>query len=93
MQDADPTPLIPAERDLYPVALTPGRKLRLFQEHDPEKQWWNLDEMRFCAKCERLFIGREIRVLEDDRSNLHFRCPTAGCAGTWTVWQYPELHL
>ncbi|RYD40461.1 MAG: hypothetical protein EOP83_35240 [Verrucomicrobiaceae bacterium] len=81
------------DRDLYPVALTPGRKLRLFQTHDHEKQWWNLDEMRFCAKCEHLFVGRDIKVLEDDRQEIHFRCPTQGCDGSWPDWQYPALHL
>jgi hypothetical protein len=78
---------------MSPAVLTPGRKLRLFQQSDPFKQWWSLDELRFCAKCEHLFIGREIKVLEDDEGALHFRCPTLKCESTWEDWQYPELHL
>ena len=70
-----------------------GLKLRLFQQSDPLKQWWSLDEMRFCAKCEHLFIGREIRLVEDEDGNVHFRCPTPTCEGQWEDWQYPELHL
>ncbi len=72
---------------------TDGRRLKLFQASDPFKQWWSLDEMRFCARCERLFLGREIRLTEDDTGNVIFHCPTPGCEGTWTDWQYPELHL
>jgi len=72
---------------------TPGRKLKLFQATDPYKQWWSLDEMRFCAKCEHLFIGGDIKLTEDEDGNIHFRCPTLDCQGTWIDWEYPELHL
>lgn len=78
---------------MAPAVLTPGRKLRLFQESDPLKHWWSLDEMRYCAKCEHLFIGRDLKVLEDDAGALHFRCSTLHCESGWTDWQYPELHL
>ena len=78
---------------MYTLPLTDGRKLRLFQTRDPLKQWWSLDEMRFCRKCEHLFIGREIKVFEDDNSVIHFRCPTHGCEGQFHDWEYPQLHL
>ena len=78
---------------MSPIAFTPGRKLRLFQQSDPFKQWWSLDELRYCAKCEHLFIGRDIKVLEDDEGALHFRCPSLKCESNWEDWQYPELHL
>ena len=72
---------------------TPGRKLKLFQATDPYKQWWSLDELRFCAQCEHLFIGRDIRLTEDADGKIHFHCPTLNCPGTWIDWEYPELHL
>ena len=72
---------------------TPGRKLQLFRESDPLKQWWSLDEMRFCAKCEHLFIGHDIRLIEDEFGEVHFHCPTIGCEGSWPDWEYPQLHL
>ncbi len=72
---------------------TDGRKLKLFQASDPLKYWWSLDEMRFCTRCGHLFIGRDIKLVEDERGTIHFRCPTMGCAGSWEDWQYPELHL
>ena len=75
------------------VLLTPGRKLRLFQAHDSKKQWWSLEETRFCRKCERLFIGRDIQVLEDGRGGTRFHCPTARCDGGFPDWEYPRLHL
>jgi len=75
------------------LPLTNGRKLKLFQRHDPFKQWWSLDELRFCAKCEHLFIGRQIKVFEDDDMQYHFHCPTLKCDGGFADWQYPELHL
>jgi hypothetical protein len=70
-----------------------GLKLRLFQNSDPHKDWWSLSEMRFCARCEHLFTGRDIRLTEDEKGVVHFHCPTYGCEGTWDDWQYPELHL
>jgi len=78
-----------------PMALpqTDGRKLRLFRASDPFKRWWSLDEMRFCAKCEHLFIGRDIKLIEDENEVIHFQCPTYGCDGNWADWEYPELHL
>ena len=67
--------------------------IRIFQEHDPFKQWWSLDELRFCRKCEHLIIGRDIRLLQDDDDAYHFRCPTLDCDATWEDWEYPDLHL
>ena len=78
---------------LSALPLTPGRKLRLFQASDPYKQWWTLEETRFCARCEHLFIGREIRVLEDGQGKVYFRCPTPRCEGGFADWEYPQLHL
>ena len=75
------------------LPLTAGRKLKLFRECDPCKDWWSLEELRFCNRCEHLFIGRDIRVLEDEDGNVHFRCPTHDCDGGWAEWEYPQLHL
>jgi hypothetical protein len=49
--------------------------------------------LRFCAKCEHLFIGRDIRLTEDEKGEIHFHCPTPNCDSDWEHWQYPELHL
>ena len=70
-----------------------GMRLKLYQASDPLKQWYSLDEMRFCAKCEHVFTGRDIRMTEDDKGNIHFHCPTFQCDGQWPDWEYPELHL
>ncbi len=78
---------------LSALPLTPGRKLRLFQASDPYKQWWTLEETRFCARCEHLFIGRDIKVLEDGQGGIHFQCPTPRCEGGFADWEYPQLHL
>ncbi len=78
---------------LTALLLTPGRKLRLFRENDSHKQWWTLDETRFCKKCEHLFIGRDIKVFEDEKEQIHFRCPTHGCPAGFEDWEYPQLHL
>ena len=75
-----------------PLITTLGRKLKLLQRHD-RRQWWSIDEARFCTRCEHLFLGREIRFLEDDDSVVHFHCPTYECEGTLPDWDYPELHL
>jgi hypothetical protein len=72
---------------------TAGRKLKLFQAHDPLKHWWSLGEMRFCTKCEHLFTGHDIRVTLDDDDEVEFHCPTLNCKGQWEDWQYPNLHL
>lgn len=78
---------------LTKTLLTGGRKLRLFQASDPLKQWWSLDEARFCKRCEHLFLGRDIQVLEDEAGQVHFRCPTLRCDGGFEDWEYPQLHL
>jgi hypothetical protein len=72
---------------------TPGRKLKLFQDSDPVKEWWSLGETRFCAKCQHLFTGHDIRLSEDAQGEVQFHCPTPGCHGKWEDWQYPQLHL
>lgn len=72
---------------------TDGRKLRLFQASDPLKTWWSLDKMRICAKCERLFLGREIKISEDEFAHVAFHRPGFQCSGSWEDWNYPELHL
>jgi hypothetical protein len=75
------------------LPLTDGHKLRLFRENDPATQWWSLDEMRFCAKCGHLLLGRDIKVYQDEHGQLHFRCPSFNCDARWGDWQYPQLHL
>ncbi len=72
---------------------TPGRKLILFQQSDPLKQWWSLGEMRVCARCQHLFTGHDIRLSEPEPGVIAFHCPTIECEGTWEDWEYPELHL
>ena len=83
----------PAPKALHPLFTTDGRKLRLLQTHDRLKQWWTLDELRFCAKCQHVFPGRDIRFMEDKFQVVHFRCPTYDCDGGFEEWQYPRLHL
>lgn len=78
---------------LTAMLLTDARKLRLFQISDPLKQWWSLGETRFCARCEHLFVGRDIKVFEDAEGVVHFRCPTWRCEGGFADWEYPQLHL
>lgn len=78
---------------LYPLIVVAGRKLALLRGGDPYKQWWSLDETRFCSRCEHLFIGRDLRLFEDEKSNVHFACPTLHCEGSFADWQYPALHL
>ncbi len=75
------------------MLLTSGRKLRLFQDSDPYKQWCTLDETRFCARRKHLFLGRDVRVLEDERGKIHFRCLTFCCEGGFADWQCPQFHL
>lgn len=72
---------------------TPGRKLILFQQSDPLKQWWSLGEMRVCTRCQHLFTGHDIRLSETESGLIAFHCPTPNCIGTWEDWEYPELHL
>ena len=80
---------------MFPYVTTPGRKLKIIQAHDPYKQWWSLDETRFCKKCEHLFIGRDLRILVADENDAqyYFHCPTPECESSWEHWEYPELHL
>ena len=72
---------------------TQGRKLLLFQQSDPFKEWRSLSEMRRCAKCGHLFTGCDIQVDEEEDGTIRFRCPTVDCEGSWADWEYHQLHL
>jgi hypothetical protein len=49
--------------------------------------------MRFCAKCEHLFTGHDIRISLNKNDETQFHCPTQNCPGQWKDWEYPNLHL
>jgi hypothetical protein len=75
------------------TALPDSRRLKLLQQSDPLKHWWAVTEMRFCKKCEHLFTGRDIRIIEQENEPPTFHCPTHDCPGTFEDWEYPDLHL
>ena len=75
------------------TALPDSRRLKLLQKYDPLKHWWSVTEMRFCKKCEHLFIGRDIRIFEEENQEPKFHCPTFDCEGKFEDWEYPDLHL
>jgi hypothetical protein len=75
------------------TALPDSRRLKLLQKYDPLKHWWSVTEMRFCKKCEHLFTGRDIRILEEENQEPTFYCPTFDCEGKFEDWEYPDLHL
>ena len=82
-----------AKARLHRLLLSDSRKLRYLQNADPAKQWWSINETRFCRLCEHLFIGRDIRFWGEDDFPSLFTCPTHDCPGSFEDWEYPQLHL
>jgi hypothetical protein len=55
-------------------------RLKLLQEHDPQRPWLNLQDRRTCILCGAEFSGESIRI-SVRLGKAMFACPSAGCRG------------
>jgi hypothetical protein len=75
-----------------PVRMNLSDRLITLRRLDPVRKWESLDDRRFCRCCRKFISGRQIDVLEENRSRGQLRlvCPTENCSSTPAEWVYPN---
>jgi hypothetical protein len=74
-----------------PLTLSDADKLDALQRLDKFRQWHSLDDKRYCLVCDRIIVGREIRVTNGTRGSgpLQLSCPTERCNSIPMDWVLP----
>jgi hypothetical protein len=74
-----------------PIKLSDEEKLEVLQRLDQFRQWYSLDEKRYCLVCGKIITGREIQVIGGTRGNgpLRIVCPTEQCNAIPMDWVRP----
>jgi hypothetical protein len=68
--------------------LTPEQRLDVLRKTDRLRKWSSLDDERVCVVCERIFSGRQIEIVRDQRGRYLLQCPTRGCPAYVAHWFY-----
>jgi hypothetical protein len=73
------------------IELCDAEKLNVLRRLDQFRQWYSLDEKRYCLVCGEIITGREIRVIESTRGDAPLRviCPTEHCDAMPMEWVPP----
>ena len=76
---------------VFPIKLSDEEKLETLQRLDQFRQWYSLNEKRYCLICSRIITGREIQVIAGTRGNGLRRiiCPTERCTAMPIDWVQP----
>ena len=77
---------------LIPQVILPDEdKLETLRELDQFRHWRSLDDERYCLVCEKLILGRHIKVVGDSDSSgpLRLVCSTEGCNSIPMDWVLP----
>ena len=67
---------------------TPEERLEILRKADRFRKWSSLDDERICVVCERIFSGRQIEIVRDQRGQHLLKCPTDGCPSFVAHWFY-----
>jgi hypothetical protein len=75
----------------FSIKLSDEGKLNILQQVDQFRQWYSLDEKRYCLVCGEMIIGRQIQVIGDTHGSAQLRliCPTEQCNATPMEWVPP----
>jgi hypothetical protein len=68
--------------------LKPEQRLDILRKGDGLRKWYSLDDERVCVMCERIFNGRQIEIVRDQRGRFLLKCPTPGCPSFAAHWFY-----
>jgi hypothetical protein len=68
--------------------LTLEHRLEILRAADQRRKWHSLDDQRACPLCHRVFTGRQIELLRDQRGRFLLKCPTEGCQSYVQDWLY-----
>jgi hypothetical protein len=71
-----------------PRHLIPEERLQILRKADRFRRWNSLDDERVCVVCERIFSGRQIEIIRDQRGRQLLKCPTDGCPSFVAHWFY-----
>jgi hypothetical protein len=74
-----------------PIKLSDEDKLETLQRLDQFRQWYSLDEKRYCLVCGKIITGRQIQVIGGTHGNgpLRIICPTEQCNAMPIDWVQP----
>lgn len=68
--------------------LSNEERLRLLRENDSYHFWYSLDDDRFCARCTKVFSGRQILVKRRPDGGAFLHCPTPDCDSLPLHWLF-----
>ena len=70
-------------------------KLEALRRLDQFRQWYSLDDKRYCLVCGKIITGREIQLAGGTRGNgsLRVSCPTDGCNAIAMDWVLPTSDI
>ena len=76
---------------VFPIELSEGEKLEILQRLDQFRQWYSLDEKRYCLVCGKIITGRKIQVIGGtcETGPPRIICPTERCNAMPIDWVAP----
>jgi hypothetical protein len=76
---------------VFPIKLSDEEKLETLQRLDQFRQWYSLDEKRYCLVCGKIITGREIQVIggTPETEPRRIICPTERCNSMPIDWVQP----
>lgn len=67
-----------------------AERLAALRTSDSRRYWSSLEDQRQCILCERIFKGRQVRIVTDRRrGKMALHCPTKDCPSTPREWVSP----
>lgn len=70
-------------------------KIEALRRLDQFRQWYSLDDKRYCLVCGKIITGRQIQLAGGTRGNgsLRVSCPTDGCNSIAMDWVLPTSEI
>lgn len=77
------------------TASSDADKLAALRRHDQFREWYSLDDKRFCLICGKIIHGRQIQIAGGTQGNgpLQLSCPTERCNSIPMDWVLPTDEL
>src|SRR4029077_10803381 len=77
------------------TTLSDADKLAELRRHDQFREWYSLDDKRFCLVCGKIINGRQIQIAGGTQGNgpLRLSCPTERCNSIPMDWLLPTDEL
>jgi len=69
--------------------LLPEDRLSILRSEDQFRDWDSLEDQRFCILCDKIFTGRQVKIVRLRHGKCLLHCPTENCKSTPRHWVYP----